>query len=67
MQAECDRVQAPLLFVNEESCLDFMLEKAATSIEFDERRNMFSVSRTCAVGLPLSVGFKGRIEAAGNG
>jgi hypothetical protein len=67
MQAECARVEAPLLFVNEASCLDFMLEKAATNIVFDVSRNGFSISRTCAAGLPLSVGFRGRIEAAENG
>jgi hypothetical protein len=67
MNAECARVQAPLLFLNEETCLDFMLEKADTSIVFDEARGIFSVSRTCAAGLPLSVGFKGRVEAAANG
>jgi hypothetical protein len=67
MQVECDRAQAPLLFLNEETCLDFMLEKADTSIVFDDTRDVFSVSRTHAAGLPLSVGFKGRIEAAANG
>jgi hypothetical protein len=44
-----------------------MLEKADTSIVFDDTRDVFSVSRTHAAGLPLSVGFKGRIEAAANG
>jgi hypothetical protein len=67
MGAECDRAQTPLLFLNEETCLDFMLQKADTSIVFDEARSIFSVSRTHAASLPLSVGFKGRIEAAANG
>src|SRR5437016_469213 len=34
MDVEC--TQAPLLFVNEETCLDFMLEKSDTGIVFDE-------------------------------
>jgi hypothetical protein len=67
MQAECDRVEAPLLFVNEARCLDFMLEKADTSIVFDVSRNDFSISRTRAAGLPLSIGFHGRTEAPMNG
>jgi hypothetical protein len=64
MNAECTRVKAPLLFLNEETCLDFMLEKADATIVFDETRGIFSVSRTYAAGLPLSIGFKGRVEAA---
>jgi hypothetical protein len=67
MSAECAHARGPLLFVNEETCLDFMLEKADTSIVLDEARGIFSISRTHAAGLPLSVGFKGRVEAASNG
>ena len=67
MSAECAHARAPLIFLNEETCLDFMLEKADTSIVLDEARGIFSISRTHAAGLPLSVGFKGRVEAASNG
>jgi hypothetical protein len=67
MGAECARTHAPLLFLNEETCLDFMLEKADARIVLDEARGIYSISRTHAAGLPLSVGFKGRVEAAANG
>jgi hypothetical protein len=67
MGAECARVGAPLLFVNEQTCLDFMLGKADSSIVFDQANDSYSASRTHAAGLPLSVGFKGRVEAAADG
>ncbi len=67
MVAECALAQAPLLFVNEETCLDFMLEKANANIMFDQTRGTFAVSQTHAAGLPLSVGYEGRIVAATNG
>ncbi len=67
MVAECARAQAPLLFVNEETCLDFMLGKASANIMFDQARRTFVVSRTYAAGLPLSIGYEGRIMAAKNG
>jgi hypothetical protein len=66
MAAECAGAQAPLLFVNEETCLDFMLQKADADIIFDEARRIFSVSRTRAAGFPLSIGYEGRIVAAAN-
>ena len=67
MDAQCARAGTPLLFVSEATCLDFMLEKADTSIVFDEARDTYSISRTRAAGLPLSLGFNGRIEAATDG
>jgi hypothetical protein len=67
MGAECAGTGAPLLFVNEETCLDFVLEKADCSIAFDAASNSYSTSRTHAAGLPLSVAFKGHIEAATDG
>ncbi len=67
MVAECARAQAPLLFVNEETCLDFMLGKASTDIMFDQARKTVAVSQTHAAGLPLSIGYEGRIVAATNG
>ena len=67
MTAECVKAGAPLLFLNEGQCLDFVREKADTSIEFDDVRNSFSLSRTHAGGFPLSIRFAGRTEAAVNG
>ena len=54
----------PLLFVNEDTCLDFIKGKAATAILYDEATNAYKVSHTHAAGLPLSVGFHGRSIAA---
>lgn len=59
--AECAASGGPLLFVNEETCLDFMLGKAATEIAYDPARGSYEVSRTHAAGLPLSIGFRGVI------
>uniref|UniRef100_E6VMZ8 Polysaccharide deacetylase n=1 Tax=Rhodopseudomonas palustris (strain DX-1) TaxID=652103 RepID=E6VMZ8_RHOPX len=52
------------LFVNEETCLDFMRAKSTTLIDYDSTRDAFAVSQGSAAGLPLSVGWRGRIEAA---
>ncbi|MCP9627191.1 hypothetical protein NML43_08845 [Rhodopseudomonas palustris] len=52
------------LFVNEETCLDFMRAKSATVIDYDASRDAFAVSQGNAAGLPLAVGWRGRIEAA---
>jgi hypothetical protein len=60
MATECATpAGGPLLFVNEETCLDFMLGKAATEIAYDAERGSYQVSRTHAAGLPLSIGFRG--------
>lgn len=64
MTAECARAGDLLMFVNEETCLDFMVEKSGTDIHFDAKHKTFSVSRTHAAGLPLSIGYKGRAMAA---
>jgi hypothetical protein len=66
MMAECAAAGGPILFVNEDTCLDFMQEKAATEIVFDESRGEFEISRHKAAGLPLSIGFRGRHWAATN-
>jgi hypothetical protein len=66
MIGECARAEASLMFVNEETCLDFLLEKSSTDIRFDTDCGTFSVSRTHAAGLPLSVGYEGRVVAAAN-
>jgi hypothetical protein len=55
-----------LLFVNEETCLDFMSEKAATEIAFDENQETYRVSHSHAAGLPLSIGYHGAFRAADN-
>lgn len=47
----------------QETSLDFMKDKAATSIEFNETRETFAVSRTHAIKLPVSVGFRGSNRA----
>ncbi len=62
MRAECG--DAPMLFVNEETCLDFMRAKDATEIVFDEERDGFTVSQSNAAGLPLSIGWRGQYLAA---
>lgn len=62
MHEDCASAGAPLLFMNEAECLDFMLEKASCDIVFDDARGTYSVSRTHAAHLPISVGFRGRIE-----
>jgi len=62
MQKECAFAGGPLLFVNEDTCLDFMSEKAATEIVFDENRERYQVSHSHAAGLPLSVGYRGRVQ-----
>jgi hypothetical protein len=64
MIADCATESGPLLFVNEDTCLDFMREKAATEIAFDPGSGEFEVSRHSAAGLPLSIGFRGRNRAA---
>jgi hypothetical protein len=60
MREECAQAGAPLLFVDETTCLDFMLEKADCEIEFDTARDTFALTRTRAAGLPLSIGFRGQ-------
>ena len=66
MTTDCTAAGGPVLFVNEDTCLDFMQEKTATEIVFDESRNEFEISRHKAAGLPLSIGFHGRHRAATN-
>jgi len=61
MQTDC---AGKILFVNEDTCLDFMHEKATTDISFDEARGAFEISRHAAAGLPLSIGFRGHYRAA---
>ena len=61
MQTDC---AGKILFVNEDTCLDFMHAKAATDISFDEARGAFEISRHMAAGLPLSIGFRGHYRAA---
>jgi len=66
MRAECASAGGRLLFVNEETCLDFMSEKAATEIAFDENQETYRVSHSHAAGLPLSIGYHGAFRAADN-
>jgi hypothetical protein len=67
MMAQCNNSGAKLLFVNEATCLDFMLEKSEADILFERATGSFSISRTHAAGLPLSIGYGGRVIAAANG
>lgn len=62
IEGECQGEQ--LLFLNEDSCLDFMRGKDATEIVFDAGRDRFAVSQASAAGLPLSIGWHGQILAA---
>jgi hypothetical protein len=66
MLAECNRTGVSLLFVNEQTCLDYMLEKSGAEILFEREHERFSISRTHAAGLPLSIGYEGRVLAAAN-
>jgi hypothetical protein len=66
MAADCAAAGGALLFVNEDTCLNFMREKSATEIMFDENRQRFDISRHLAAGLPLSIGFCGTTRAAGD-
>lgn len=62
IEAEC--AGEPMLFLNEETCLDFMRGKDATEIVFDAAHDNFAVSQTSAAGLPLSIGWRGQQVAA---
>ena len=53
----------PLLFVNEETCLDFIKSKASADILYDEARDTYRVKQSEAAGLPLSIAFHGRLNA----
>jgi hypothetical protein len=54
----------PLLFVNEETCLDFVKARAAAEIRCDGSSGRYEISRTEAAGLPLSIGFRGTVTEA---
>jgi hypothetical protein len=51
----------PLLFVDEDTCLDFVTARAAVDITYDDPRTDFEVSAAQAAGFPLSIGYHGRI------
>jgi hypothetical protein len=57
----------PLLFVNEDTCLDFIKGKATTQILYDDSTDTYKVTRSCAAGLPLSVGLHGTSVPACHG
>jgi hypothetical protein len=59
--------KGPLLFVNEDTCLDFIKGKAATQILYDDVADTYRVTRAYAAGLPLSVGLHGISVPAGHG
>jgi hypothetical protein len=53
-----------LLFVNEDTCMQFIREKAATEISFDIARKRYMISKVQAAGFPMSIGYCGRISEA---
>jgi hypothetical protein len=56
----------PLLFVNEQTCLDFIKDKASAEIVYDDVSDSYRVTHSHAAGLPLSVGLHGHSVAARN-
>jgi hypothetical protein len=64
MERVCATDERPLLFVSEDTCLDFFRDKANTDLECDIGRGVYRISRTHAAGLPLSIAWRGRVEAA---
>lgn len=54
----------PLLFVNEDICLRFIAAKAACVIEYDALSEDFTISKTEAAGLPISIGYRDDILEA---
>ncbi|MFC0239690.1 hypothetical protein [Rhodopseudomonas telluris] len=61
---ECAQAGEPLLFVNEDTCLDFMRDKAHAMIAFDQDTDTFSVTGPRTTDLPLSIAFRGSNQAA---
>jgi hypothetical protein len=57
----------PLLFVNEETCLDFIKGKASAQILYNDATDTYNVAHFEAAGLPLSISFHGHSVAAHNG
>jgi hypothetical protein len=57
---------APLLFVNEDTCLDFVRDKASSEIHYDNASGTYKVTRIRAAGFPLSIGYQGQRIAAHN-
>lgn len=49
----------PLLFINEDDCLRFVRDRAAAIIRFDDRSQGYTISRSSAAGLPLSIAYRG--------
>lgn len=62
--AECGDDGEGLLFVNEDTCLDFMRDKARAMLAFDEDTGTFSVTGERTTDLPLSIAFRGSNQAA---
>lgn len=56
----------PLLFVNEDACMQFIKEKSAVVIDFDEALCGFAVSDVVAAGFPLAIRYRGRTVRAGS-
>jgi hypothetical protein len=58
--------EAALLFVNEDTCLDFVKGKASAEIHYDNVAGTYKLTRTHAAGFPLSIGYQGQCIAAHN-
>jgi hypothetical protein len=53
-----------LLFVNEDTCLDFIKGRAAADIEYDQTLDRYTISKIRAANFPLSIGFHGNTVEA---
>jgi len=53
-----------LLFVNEDTCMHFLREKASAEISFDLAREKFAISKVKAAGFPMSIGYHGKLSGA---
>lgn len=50
-----------LLFIDEDTCFDFISGRAAVAIEYAEESGSYAVSASHAAGLPLSIGYRSAV------
>ncbi|THD73075.1 MAG: hypothetical protein E7813_03395 [Bradyrhizobium sp.] len=53
-----------LLFVNEDTCMQFIKEKASAEIAFDVVQEKYEITKTSAAGFPMSLGYHGEVLEA---
>jgi hypothetical protein len=53
-----------LLFVNEDTCMQFIKEKAAAEIKYDSTLAKYTISKGQAAGFPISIGYRGNVFEA---